>query len=84
MYGMSEFKKIYVITDKHFDQAIDFYTQAIDMNPNVAAYYGNRAFAYIKTECFGYALEDANKALQLDKKFLKVRKGSQAHLFVVV
>ena len=61
------------VSDQHYDEAIDYYTQAIEMNPNVAPYYGNRAFAYIKTECFGYALEDANKALQLDKKFLKVQ-----------
>lgn len=59
--------------DQNYDEAIKFYTQAIEINPNVAAYYGNRSFAYIKTECFGYALEDANKALQLDRAFLKVR-----------
>ncbi|KAF6034776.1 PpD3 [Bugula neritina] len=57
--------------NQNYDEAIKFYTQAIEINPNVAAYYGNRSFAYIKTECFGYALEDANKALQLDRAFLK-------------
>ena len=41
------------------------------MNPNVPAYYTNRSFAYIKTESFGYAIEDANKAIELDKDFIK-------------
>ena len=46
---------------------------AIELNPNVPAYYGNRSFCYIKTEYYGYALEDANKAIELDKKYIKVR-----------
>lgn len=46
---------------------------AIELNPKVPAYYGNRSFCYIKTEYYGYALEDANKAIELDKKYIKVR-----------
>lgn len=41
------------------------------MNPNIAVYYGNRSFAYLKTECFGYALSDASKAIDLDKGYIK-------------
>eukprot|EP01135_Chromosphaera_perkinsii_P002725 Nk52_evm93s226 gene=Nk52_evmTU93s226 len=52
-------------------QAIEFYTKSIELNPNVPAVYSNRAFSYIKTECFGYALEDAAKCLELDKGFIK-------------
>jgi hypothetical protein len=37
-----------------------------------ASYYGNRSFAYIKTECYGYGLADANKALELDQTYVKV------------
>ena len=44
---------------------------AIEKDPTIAVYYGNRAFAYIKTECFGYALADSDKALQLDSTYLK-------------
>jgi len=43
------------------------------LNPKVPAYYGNRSFCYIKTEYYGSALEDANKAIELDKKYIKVR-----------
>lgn len=53
--------------------AIDYYTKAIDLNPSVAAYYGNRSIAYLKTEGYGYALRDASKALDLDNKYIKVR-----------
>ncbi|KAL0270388.1 UNVERIFIED_CONTAM: hypothetical protein PYX00_007815 [Menopon gallinae] len=54
-----------------YDKAIEMYTKAIDLNPNVAVYYGNRSIAYVKTECFGYALQDASKSLELDKNYLK-------------
>ncbi|XP_063958968.1 serine/threonine-protein phosphatase 5-like [Lytechinus pictus] len=54
-----------------FQQAITYYSEAIEINPTVAAFYGNRSFAYLKTECFGSALEDASKALELDKSYIK-------------
>ncbi|XP_023213371.1 serine/threonine-protein phosphatase 5-like [Centruroides sculpturatus] len=59
---------------KEFDAAIDLYSKAININPNVAVYYGNRSAAYLKTECFGYALSDASKAIELDKSYVKVNK----------
>lgn len=57
--------------DGKFDKALELYTTAIETNPNVAAYYGNRSFCHIKLECFGSALLDANKAIQLDRKYVK-------------
>ena len=59
-------------TEKKFEEAIDYYSQAIDLNPNVAVYYGNRSFAYLKMESYGYALLDASKALELDRTYVKV------------
>ncbi|XP_076029442.1 protein phosphatase D3 [Oratosquilla oratoria] len=56
---------------QQYDQAIDLYSKAIELNPNVAIYYGNRSLAYLRTECFGYALQDATKALELDKTYVK-------------
>lgn len=58
-------------SEQMYDKAIEMYTKAIEANPNVAAYYGNRSIAYLKTECFGYALADASKSLELDKNYLK-------------
>ncbi|KAF5285595.1 hypothetical protein FQA39_LY16564 [Lamprigera yunnana] len=54
-----------------FNTAIDLYTKAIDYNPNIAIYYGNRSIAYLKSEFFGYALTDASKAIELDRTYLK-------------
>lgn len=36
---------------------------------------GNRAFAYLKLEDFGFAIADATKALELDANYLKVRES---------
>ncbi|XP_071962945.1 serine/threonine-protein phosphatase 5-like [Antedon mediterranea] len=54
-----------------FDSAIDHYSQAIELHPCCAAYYGNRSIAYLKTECFGAAVCDADKALELDRSYIK-------------
>ncbi|KAL7747963.1 Palmitoyl-protein thioesterase 1 [Sorochytrium milnesiophthora] len=45
-----------LFADHHFELAIKKYDEAIDVNPNVPAYYTNRAFAYIKTEAFAFAV----------------------------
>jgi len=54
-----------------YPQAIDLYTQAIEINPNNAVYYANRSISYLRSECFGYALADASKAIETDKAYLK-------------
>lgn len=58
-------------TAKDYENAIKFYSQAIELNPNNAIYYGNRSLAYLRTECYGYALGDATRAIELDKKYIK-------------
>ncbi|OWA51918.1 Serine/threonine-protein phosphatase 5 [Hypsibius exemplaris] len=55
----------------HYSEAVGQYSLAIEWNPNVAAYYGNRSFAYLREEMFGSALEDATKAIKLDPRYLK-------------
>lgn len=59
--------------EKNYGVAIEYYTEAIKHNPFVAALYSNRSFAYLKTEYYGYALTDADKALEVDSKYIKVR-----------
>lgn len=56
---------------KDYENAIKFYSQAIELNPSSAIYYGNRSLAYLRTECYGYALADATRALELDRKYIK-------------
>ena len=48
-----------------------FFFQAIELNPNNAVFYANRSISYLRTECFGYALTDASKAIEVDKNYLK-------------
>nr|CAG4640747.1 EOG090X03S1 [Eulimnadia texana] len=57
--------------NQHYAEAIELYSKAIDINPNSAVLYANRSFAYLRTECFGYALEDASKSITLDKTYVK-------------
>jgi len=54
-----------------YDQAIELYTKAIDSNGSNAVFYANRSISYLRTECFGYALTDASKAIEIDKNYLK-------------
>ncbi|KAI9099289.1 TPR repeat-domain-containing protein, partial [Phlyctochytrium arcticum] len=51
---------------KKYEEATEKYTTAISYNPNVAAYYANRAFAYIRSEFYGAAIQDAERAVALD------------------
>lgn len=62
---------ILCFSEQDFEAAIELYSKAIECNPTIAIYYGNRSFAYLKTECFGYALDDASKAINLDKGYIK-------------
>lgn len=60
-----------LFTSGKYDKALDIYSNAIEANPNMASYYGNRSFCNIRLECFGSALQDANKAIKLDPKYVK-------------
>lgn len=55
---------------KYFD-AIDWYSKAIIADPSSPILLCNRAFAYLKAEGYGAALNDATAAIQLDKNCVK-------------
>ncbi|MCL7035799.1 hypothetical protein MKW94_003193 [Papaver nudicaule] len=61
-----------------YNQAIDLYTQAIEINSQNAVYYANRAFAHTKLEEYGSAIQDATKAIEVDPKYSKgyYRRGA--------
>lgn len=61
----------HLFLEQDYNTAIEFYTKGIEHNPTVAVYYANRSFAYLKTECFGYALSDASKSIELDPTYIK-------------
>ncbi|RUP47896.1 hypothetical protein BC936DRAFT_145200 [Jimgerdemannia flammicorona] len=54
-----------------YKDAVQKYTDAINLNPKIAAYYANRSFAYTKTEAYGYAVVDAEKAIAADPSYVK-------------
>lgn len=58
-------------SEKDYENAIKYYSEALDLNPSNAIYYSNRSLAYLRTECYGYALADATKALEIDKNYIK-------------
>nr|XP_043612957.1 translocon at the outer membrane of chloroplasts 64 [Erigeron canadensis] len=63
---------------KNWQKAIGFYTDAIKLNGNNAAYYNNRAAAYLELRSFIQAEADSTKAIDLDKKNVKayLRRGT--------
>ncbi|XP_022149750.1 serine/threonine-protein phosphatase 5-like [Momordica charantia] len=65
-------------TAHKYVQAIDLYTQSIELNNQNAVYWANRAFAHIKLEEYGSALEDASKAIEVDPRYSKgyYRRGA--------
>ena len=47
------------------ENAIRYYTQAIDLNPDDHVFYSNRAAAYMKADSISKALRDAEKCVEL-------------------
>ncbi|MED6222974.1 Serine/threonine-protein phosphatase 5 [Stylosanthes scabra] len=66
---------------RKYAQAIDLYTQAIELNSRNAVYWANRAFAHLRLEEYGSAIQDATTAIEVDPKYSKgyYRRGA-AHL----
>eukprot|EP01026_Neomeris_dumetosa_P076651 TRINITY_DN82482_c0_g1_i2.p1 TRINITY_DN82482_c0_g1~~TRINITY_DN82482_c0_g1_i2.p1 ORF type:complete len:504 (-),score=76.46 TRINITY_DN82482_c0_g1_i2:450-1961(-) len=63
--------------EHHFLDAVNKYSQAIEVNPYQHVYYANRAFAQIKLENFGSAIQDATRAIELEPTYVKAyyRRG---------
>ncbi|KAL3754785.1 hypothetical protein ACJRO7_001959 [Eucalyptus globulus] len=61
-----------------YAQAIDLYSQAIELNGETAVYWANRAFAHSKLEEYGSAIQDASEAIEIDPKYSKgyYRRGA--------
>ena len=54
-----------------YNEAVELYGQAIDLRPDSAILFANRSFAHHRMENFGYALADANRAIECDRAYLK-------------
>lgn len=64
--------------DDDFTLAVDFYSQAIEIDPTNANLFADRAQSHIKLNAFTEAVSDANKAIQLNPNLSKayLRKGT--------
>jgi stress-induced-phosphoprotein 1 len=63
--------------EKNFEKAVEFYTQAIEENPEDHTIYGNRSASFYNLKKFDKALEDAEKCVQIKPDWPKgfQRKG---------
>ncbi|KAM0936925.1 putative amidase [Dioscorea sansibarensis] len=63
---------------RHWNKAVNYYSEAIKLNDTNATYYSNRAAAYLELGCFQKAEADCNQAISLDKKNVKayLRRGT--------
>ena len=54
------------------DEAIELYTQAIDLDPENHVLYSNRSAAYLLANKYDEALKDAEKTVKLNRDWAKV------------
>ena len=65
------------VKSKDFKDALLHYSRSIDLFPDEAATYCNRALVYLKEKEYARAVEDAEKSLKLKPGYLKAyhRRG---------
>lgn len=54
-----------------YDSAIESYSKALTLNPNVPTYYTNRALCYMKSNRWAQAVQDSKAALERDSGLVK-------------
>lgn len=69
---------------KQWNKAVNFYSEAINLNKTNATYYCNRAAAYLELGCFQEAEADCNEAIVLDSKNVKayLRRGTAREMLL--
>ncbi len=67
---------------ENYDEAIKYYTEAINLDPSNHILYSNRSAAYAKTNQFKESLADAEKTISIKKDWGKgySRKGAAIEL----
>ncbi|XP_058059184.1 dnaJ homolog subfamily C member 7 isoform X1 [Anopheles bellator] len=56
---------------KRYDSALRFYSEAINISPETAAYYGNRSACHMMLGDYRSALNDVKTAIAIDEKYAK-------------
>ncbi|KAF7256196.1 hypothetical protein EG68_05259 [Paragonimus skrjabini miyazakii] len=68
-------------TEGHYQDALVYYSGAIEKQPNVSSYYSNRALCYVQVHEYVKALLDCKRSIELDENNLKAYFfAGQAHL----
>ncbi|XP_075038872.1 small glutamine-rich tetratricopeptide repeat-containing protein beta isoform X1 [Mixophyes fleayi] len=57
--------------EQNYDAAVDCYSQAVELDPNNAVYYCNRAAAHSQLGHHSDAITDCEKAISIDAKYSK-------------
>eukprot|EP01091_Cochliopodium_minus_P005648 TRINITY_DN1554_c0_g1_i1.p1 TRINITY_DN1554_c0_g1~~TRINITY_DN1554_c0_g1_i1.p1 ORF type:complete len:485 (+),score=136.31 TRINITY_DN1554_c0_g1_i1:42-1496(+) len=57
--------------NNEYDEAIKCYSKAIELSPEDATYYGNRAQAYMMCKLYEKSINDCEYAIKLDPNFTK-------------
>src|SRR5690606_24351167 len=63
------------------EEAIEFYNRAIELNPNNAVYYANRAAAWTRLGKHQEAIRDCQKSINTDPKYAKAYSRLGLSLF---
>ena len=67
-----------------FQEAVDNYTKALELEPENAVYYSNRSAAYAKLEDFNKSADDGQKAIELKPDWAKVMNASVVKLSLII
>jgi len=59
-----------------YNEALTFYSKAIEKDPEVAVFFSNRALCHLKLQHWSSAIQDCRRALELDPGLIK------AHFFL--
>ena len=62
------------LAEHKYATAVVTYSKALELSPANAVLLSNRAFAHLKLENYGSAVEDSSKAIVIDPKYIKVRE----------
>lgn len=62
------------LKSNNFQQALDLYNKAIEIDTNNPIYFSNRAAAHMRLSDFESAIDDCEKAISLDESFMRPRE----------